>query len=73
MNNLANTSPRQMLLTNEPSSYDHTSVVTDAILNCPIDKSMRGKRQFEKTSYRASYPIRCSDSEKSSTNVKADI
>ena len=44
VNNLVNTSPRQMLMTGEVSSYDHTSAVTEAILTAPIDKTMRGTR-----------------------------
>ena len=46
----------------EPSSYDRSS-----------NNKSRGRRPFDKSSYRSSFPLRCTSTEKLHSKAKQDI
>ena len=73
-----NTSPRQMLLTQAGRSNE-----TDSYRNAPITSSYdrsssnltrsRGRKVFEKTSYKESFPLRCTQTDNTNERARLDI
>ena len=72
------TSPRKMLLTQAGRSQETDSTHNRVPITSSYDRSSsnnlsRGRRPFEKTSYKSSFPIRCTDTEKLNQKAKEDI